>query len=58
MANYMVSKEYWCRRDRDCMVVGFTTAYAISAYHYQRCEFESHPGDGLLNATLYDKACQ
>ena len=22
------------------MVVGFTTAYAISAYHHSRCEFE------------------
>ena len=22
-----------CRRGRDCMVVGFTTAYAISSYH-------------------------
>jgi hypothetical protein len=24
------------------MVLGFTTTYAISAYHNQRCEFESH----------------
>ena len=23
-----------CRRRGDCMVVGFTTACAISAYHY------------------------
>jgi hypothetical protein len=22
---------------RDCMVVGFTTTYAISAYHYYSC---------------------
>jgi hypothetical protein len=29
------------RRSRDRMVVGFMTAYAISAYHHQRCEFES-----------------
>jgi hypothetical protein len=29
------------RRCRDRMVVGFTTTYAISAYHYQYCEFES-----------------
>ena len=28
-------------RDRDRMVVGFTTTYAISAYHHQRCEFGS-----------------
>jgi len=29
------------RRDRDPMVVRFTTTYAISAYHHKRCEFES-----------------
>ena len=27
----------------DRMVVGFTTAYAISAYQHKSCEFESHP---------------
>ena len=32
------------RRDRDGMVVGFTTAYAINIYHLKRCEFESHSG--------------
>ena len=26
---------------RDHMIVGFTTTYAISAYHHQCCEFES-----------------
>jgi hypothetical protein len=26
----------------DCMVVGFTTTYAISAYHHWSCELESH----------------
>jgi hypothetical protein len=30
------------RRGRDRMVVGFTTTYAISAYHHYCCEFESH----------------
>jgi len=30
----------WSRRGRNCMVVGFTTTYAISAYHHQCCEFE------------------
>jgi hypothetical protein len=31
----------WCgRRGRDRMVVGFTTTYAISAYHQRSCEFE------------------
>ena len=29
---------------RDCMVVGLTTAYAISAYHHSCCEFESRSG--------------
>ena len=33
------------RRGRDCMVVGFTTTYAISAYHHKRCEFESCSGE-------------
>ena len=29
------------RHGRDRMVVGFTTTYAISAYHHKRCELES-----------------
>ena len=39
-----------CRRDRDRdrMVVGFTTTYAISTYHHERCELESHSGDTTL----------
>jgi len=32
------------RRGRDCMVIGFTTTYAISAYHHWCCEFESRSG--------------
>ena len=32
-------------RGRDHIVVGFTTTYAISAYHHKRCEFESRSGD-------------
>jgi hypothetical protein len=32
-------------RGRDRMVVGFTTTYAISAYHHKRCEFESCSGE-------------
>ena len=41
------------RRGRDRIVVGFTTSYGISAYHHQRCEFESRswrgvgPGDSM-----------
>ena len=33
----MKTGHYQCnsgRRGRDCMVVGFTTTYAISAYHH------------------------
>ena len=32
------------RRDRDRMIVGFTTTYAISAYYHWCCEFESRSG--------------
>jgi len=35
------------RRGRDRMVVGFTTTYANSAYHYWCCEFESRSGRGV-----------
>ena len=31
-------------RGRDCMIVGFTTTYAISDYHHWSCEFESRSG--------------
>jgi hypothetical protein len=31
----------------DRMVVGFTIAYAISAYHHWCCEFESRSGWGV-----------
>ena len=34
-------------RGRDCMVVGFTITYAISAYHLWCCEFESRSGRGV-----------
>ena len=33
------------RRDGDHMVVGFTTTYAISAYHHRSCEFDSRSGN-------------
>jgi len=32
------SKRVWGRRGRGRMVVGFTTTYAISAYHHWRYE--------------------
>jgi hypothetical protein len=40
------------------MVIGFITTFAISAYHYLRCEFEPHLWRGVLNTTLCDKVCQ
>jgi len=42
----------WGRRDRDRMVVGFTTTYAISAYHHWCCEFESRPGQGVQHYVI------
>jgi hypothetical protein len=33
---------------RDLLVVGFTTTYAISAYHHSCCEFESRSGRDVL----------
>ena len=42
----------------DRIVVGFTTTYAISAYHHQSCEFECHSWRGVIDTTLCDKVCQ
>jgi hypothetical protein len=35
------------RPGRDCMVIGFTSTYAISDYHHLCCEFESRSGRGV-----------
>jgi len=40
------------RRSRDRMVVGFTTTYAISAYHHLCCEFESRSGRGVQHYVI------
>ena len=40
------------------MVGWFTTTYAIGAYHYWSCEFESCSWQGILDTTLCDKVCQ
>ena len=40
------------RRGRDHMVVGFTTAYAISFYHHWSCEFESRSGKGVQHYVI------
>jgi len=46
------------RRDRHRMVVRFTTTYAISAYHHQRCEFEFRSWWGVLDTALCDRVRQ
>jgi len=48
----------WGRCGRDRMVVGFTTTYAISAYHYLSCEFKPRSWGGVLDTKLCDKDCQ
>jgi hypothetical protein len=42
-------------RDR---IVGFTTTYAISAYQYWNCVFESRSWQGVLDTTLCDQVFQ
>jgi hypothetical protein len=48
------------------MVVGFTSTYAISAYHHIRCEFESrydemysiqHSYNNIVLSMLYAEIC-
>jgi len=46
------------RRGCDRIVVGFTTTYAISAYHNNSCEFEPRSWRGVLGTTLCDKVYQ
>jgi hypothetical protein len=48
----------WCGRGGDLRVVGFTTTYTISAYHYLCCEFESRSRWGVLDTRLCDKVFQ
>jgi hypothetical protein len=45
-------------KSRDRMVVGFTTAYALSAKHHYICEFEPRSWRGVLDTTLGDNVCQ
>ena len=40
------------RHDRDRMVVGIKTTYAISAYHHLCCEFESRSGGGVQHYVI------
>ena len=39
-------------RGLDCIVVGFTTTYAINAYHHYSCEFESRSGQGVQHYVI------
>jgi len=39
-------------RDHDHMVVGFTTTYAISAYHHWCCRFDSRSGQGVQHYVI------
>jgi hypothetical protein len=39
------NKHFRFHRGLDLIIVGFTTICAISAYHHQSCEFESHSGE-------------
>jgi hypothetical protein len=41
------------RHGRDRMVVGFTTTYAISAYHHKSCEFRSRSWRGVLRVLRF-----
>ena len=41
----MLIMELGGRRGPDRMLVGFTTTYAISAYHHRSCEVKSHSGE-------------
>ena len=41
-----------CSRSRDHMVDGFTTTYAISAYHHWCCGFKSRSGWGIQHYVI------
>ena len=49
-----------CCGRHDCMVVGFTTTYAISAFSFitNVFEFESHLWRGVFEIILGDEVCQ
>jgi hypothetical protein len=55
LSSYLIWGREGCH-GRDRLVVGFTTASAISAYHWS-CEFESSSWQGVLDTTVCDKVC-
>ena len=42
---HAIPSNLWDRRGRNRIAIGFTTTYAISAYHHLRCECESRSGE-------------
>ena len=48
----MLSFKCGGRRGRERIVVGFTTTYAISAYHHWCCEFESRSRRGVQHYAI------
>ena len=56
--SYNVVNKIRGHRGLDRMVVGFTTTYAISAYHHYSFEFEPRSWRGVLDTTLCDQVCQ
>jgi hypothetical protein len=46
------------RRDRDRMLVGFTTICAVSSYNHQSGDFEPRSWREVLDTTLCEQVCQ
>jgi hypothetical protein len=47
-----IRPHYQLPKGDDRMVVGFTTTYAISAYHHWCCEFEFLSGKGVQHYVI------
>ena len=46
------SKKHKCGGCHGGMVVGYTTTYAICAYHHRCCELESRSGRGVQHYVI------
>ena len=53
----VIHQETGVGHGRDCMVVGFITTLAMSAYHHSKKQFKSHSLSGVLDPTSCDKVC-